>query len=43
MDLETFETIDIPISEDIDGEIKEEAQVEYWNVEGQRIIKRVVN
>lgn len=43
MDLESFETIDIPISEEIEGEIKEEAQVEYWNVEGQKIIKRVVS
>jgi translation initiation factor 5A len=40
MDLENFETFDIPIDENIKQEIKENNTVEYWNVEGERIIKR---
>jgi len=40
MDLETFETIEVPMMEDLKGEIKEEDQVEYWNIEGTKIIKK---
>ena len=38
MDLETFETVDVPIG--IDVPINPEDQVEYWDIEGQTIIKR---
>jgi len=40
MDLESFETIDVAIIEELKGQIKEEDQVEYWDIEGIKIIKR---
>ncbi|MBL7058964.1 translation initiation factor IF-5A [Candidatus Pacearchaeota archaeon] len=40
MDLETFETIDVPCAEDIKSELAETNNVEYWNVEGRTIVKR---
>jgi len=43
MDLETFETFEAPIDVEIRNEIKENDNVEYWDVEGGRkIIKRVI-
>ena len=42
MDLESFETIDLPFSEDIKGELAEEKQVEYWEIEGQKKIMRIL-
>lgn len=40
MDLETFETIEVNIPEEIKGELEGNANVEYWNIEGIKIIKR---
>jgi translation initiation factor 5A len=40
MDLESFETIELPIPEDLEGQLKESDQIEYWDVEGKNIIKR---
>jgi len=40
MDLENFETIEMPCPEEIKNEITENSNVEYWNVEGRKIIKR---
>lgn len=40
MDLENFETIDIACPEDIKSELEENCNVEYWDIEGQKIIKR---
>ena len=40
MDLETFETIDLPCSEEIKSELQENSNVEYWDIEGQKLIKR---
>lgn len=40
MDLETFETIDIYCPEDIKSELQENSNVEYWDIEGKKIIKR---
>lgn len=42
MDLETFETLELPVASDLIEDIKENAQVEYWNVEGEKIIKRTL-
>tara|TARA_Y100000310_G_scaffold176596_1_gene176723 strand:- start:518 stop:907 length:390 start_codon:yes stop_codon:yes gene_type:complete len=42
MDLTSFETIEVPMMEDLKGQIKEEDQVEYWDIEGTKIIKRKV-
>jgi len=41
MDLENFESIETLIASDILETIKESDQVEYWNVEGTKIIKRI--
>ena len=40
MDLETFETMDVDCPEDIKSELAETNNVEYWNIEGRKIIKR---
>tara|TARA_Y100000034_G_C6861171_1_gene391921 strand:- start:343 stop:783 length:441 start_codon:yes stop_codon:yes gene_type:complete len=40
MDLESFETFELSVPEDLKDELKEEDQVEYWDVEGSKIIKR---
>ncbi len=41
MDLETFETIEVPTpSEEIKETLVEGGNAEYWDIEGQKIIKR---
>ena len=40
MDLENFETIEIDCSEEIKSELQENSNVEYWDIEGKKIIKR---
>tara|TARA_Y100000294_G_C8544677_1_gene332595 strand:+ start:11 stop:397 length:387 start_codon:yes stop_codon:yes gene_type:complete len=40
MDLENFESFDVPLPEELKGEIAENSNVEYWDVEGEKIIKR---
>ncbi len=40
MDLENFESFDVALPEELKGEIEENSTVEYWNVEGEKIIKR---
>jgi len=40
MDMESYETIEILVPEELKSELKEGDQVEYWEVEGARIIKR---
>ena len=40
MDLESFETIDMEIPEELKAEIDTNSSVEYWDIEGQKIIKR---
>lgn len=42
MDVETFETIVLPIPEELKAEIKEGIQVEYWDIEGLKVIKRAI-
>ena len=42
MDLESFETIDLPFQENLREQLTEEKQVEYWDVEGQKSIMRVL-
>lgn len=43
MDLENFETMDLPFVEEVKDEIAAEKQVEYWDVEGQKVIMRVIS
>jgi len=40
MDLENFETIEILCPEEIKAELHDNDKVEYWDIEGARIIKR---
>ena len=46
MDIETYETFEVPINEDLKSEIKERKdkveQIEYWNIEGKKIVKRIL-
>lgn len=40
MDLESFETIEVVCSNDIKSTLSENDNVEYWEINGQTIIKR---
>lgn len=40
MDLESFETIEITIPEDLKGQLSENENVEYWEIEDTLILKR---
>ena len=40
MNIETFETIEISIPEELSGEIQENDNIEYWDIEGNLLIKR---
>jgi len=42
MDLESFETLDVPCSDEIKKELEENSNVEYWDIEGEKIIKRKI-
>ncbi|MDO8467728.1 MAG: translation initiation factor IF-5A [Nanoarchaeota archaeon] len=40
MDLENFETIEVPVDEEVKGQLAENDTVEYWDIEGIKIVKR---
>ncbi len=40
MDLESFETLEIVCPDDVKSELEENCNVEYWDVEGELMIKR---
>jgi len=40
MDLESFETIEVPCAPEIKNNLGENDNVEYWDIEGQLIVKR---
>jgi len=40
MDLESFETLDVPCSEEIKSTLEVNSNVEYWDIEGQKIVKK---
>jgi len=42
MDLETFETLEIPVADEIKSELQENDNVEYWDIDGEKIVKRKV-
>ncbi|MDO8528664.1 MAG: translation initiation factor IF-5A [Nanoarchaeota archaeon] len=42
MDMESFETLEVDCPEDIKQQLTGEANVEYWDIEGKKIIKRKV-
>lgn len=43
MDLENFETLSLPYDEELKGQLAAEQQVEYWDVEGKRVVMRIMN
>ena len=40
MDLESFETMDMPCSAEVMAELEESGNVEYWDIEGHKLAKR---
>jgi translation initiation factor 5A len=42
MDLESFETIEMDLPEELKGELVENDNLEYWDIEGKKIIKRKI-
>ena len=42
MDSESFENYELAIPEDLRGSVVEGGNVEYWDVEGEKMIKRVL-
>ena len=42
MDLESFETLDIDCPEDILSELEVNSNIEYWDIEGEKIVKRKI-
>lgn len=42
MDLDNFETIEIPFMEELKNALAPEKQVEYWDIEGKKKIMRVM-
>lgn len=42
MDLENFETIELKLPEELKAEIEVNSNVEYWDIEGVKIVKRKV-
>lgn len=42
MDIDSYETLEVVISSDVKDSVKEGVQVEYWDIEGAKIIKRVM-
>jgi len=40
MDLESFETLEITCPKEIKSELEGNSNVEYWDIEGEKIIKR---
>ena len=42
MDLESYETLEIDAPDEIKSELQENSNVEYWDIEGQKIIRRKV-
>jgi translation initiation factor 5A len=42
MDLESFETLDLPFLDELKEQLVPEAQVEYWDIEGKKVIMRII-
>ncbi len=42
MDLESFETLEVACPDDIKAGLEENSNVEYWDVEGEKVIKRKI-
>lgn len=42
MDNETFENIDLEIPEELQGTVSDGSAVEYWDIEGENLLKKVI-
>jgi translation elongation factor IF5A len=42
MDLESYETLEMPYLEEIKSELVAEKQVEYWDVEGKTVVMKII-
>lgn len=42
MDIESYETVEAAVPDEMRERLKEGMQVEYWDIEGQRVIKRII-
>jgi len=42
MDLDSYETLDVPFIEDVKEQLAPEKQVEYYDIEGKKMIMRVI-
>ena len=42
MDSESFENLDLEIPEELQGSVNEGSNVEYWDIEGDKLLKRVM-
>lgn len=42
MDLESYETLDMPFVEELSGQLEPENQVEYWDIEGKKAVMRIL-
>jgi len=41
MDLESYETIELPFLPELKEDLASEKKVEYWDIEGKKIIMRI--
>ena len=42
MESESFENLELSIPEDLSGDVKEGGNIEYWDIEGEKLIKRAL-
>ena len=42
MDLESYETIDLPFAGELKESLAPEKEVEYWDIEGKKVIMRIL-
>ena len=42
MDLESFETLEVNCPEEVKQELEVNSNVEYWDVEGEKVVKRKI-
>jgi translation initiation factor 5A len=43
MDMETYETFDIEIPEELEGQVASGNVVMYWEIMGKRVLKQIVS
>jgi translation initiation factor 5A len=42
MDGESFENLDLEIGEELQGQVTDGANIEYWDIEGDKLLKRIM-